>query len=85
MNLLSHILPLVIGYYIPEDDEYWLLFLRMMEIVDLILSPNTSDDYAVYVATLINEHHQEFCRLYPDRSIIWKMHFMVPMSRLMTQ
>jgi len=85
MNLLSHILPLVIGYYIPEDDEYWLLFLQMMEIVDLLLSPNTSNDHAVFLATLINEHHQEFCRLYPDKSIIPKMHFMLHMSRLMTQ
>lgn len=85
MNLLGHILPFLIGYLIPDDNEYWQLFLQMMDIVDLLLSPNTSDDHSAYVATLINEHHQDFCKLYPDKSIIPKMHFMVHMPRLMTQ
>jgi len=85
MNLLAHILPLVIGYYVPEDDEYWLLFLQMMEITDLLLSPSTSNDHAAYVATLVNEHHQEFRRLYPDKSIIPKMHFLSHMGRLLSQ
>ena len=82
MNLLGHILPLVIGYFVPEDDEHWQLFLRLMDIVDLLLSPNTSDDHASYVAALISEHHHDFLRLYPDKSIIPKMHFMVHMPRL---
>jgi len=85
LGLCDYVLFSQIQSHIPEDDEYWLLFLQMMEIVDLLLSPNTSDDHAVYAATLINEHHQEFCWLYPDRSIIPNMHFMVHMSRLMTQ
>ena len=55
-----------------------------MEIVDLFLSTNTSNNDAVFLATLINEHHQEFFRLYPDKSIIPQMHFMLHMSRLMT-
>ena len=48
-----------------------------MDIVDLLLSRNTSDDPSAYVATLINEHHQDSCKLYPDKSIIPKMYFMV--------
>ena len=57
MNLLGHILPLLIGYLVPDDDEYWQLFLQMMEIVDLLLFPNTSHDHAAYVTALIREHH----------------------------
>ena len=49
-----------------DDDEHW-LFLQLMEIVDLVFCPKTSKDHATYVATLIKEHHTEFCRLYPEK------------------
>ena len=83
MWLLGCILPLVIGEHVPEDEKRWLLFLHLMDIVDLLFSPKTSEDYAVYLASLINDHHHEFRRLYPSASIIPKMHFMVHMPRLM--
>ena len=85
MSLMGHILPLIIGDYIPEDDEYWKLFTQMMDIVDVLFSPNTSDDYMAYVSTLINDHHHDFCRLYDGHSMIPKMHFMIHMPRLMIQ
>ena len=47
--------------------------------------PQVIEDQAAYVATLISDHHQDFCELYPDHSIIPKMHFMVHMPRLMIQ
>lgn len=83
MWLLSRILPLLVGDYVPEDDDHWQLFLQLMEIVDILFSPKTSEDHAAYVATLINDHHHDFCKLYPTHSIIPKMHFMVHMPRLM--
>ena len=85
MWLLRQILPLLIGDFVDEDDEHWLLFLNLMEIVDLLFSPKTSTDHVAYVATVIGDHHSEFCRLYPTKSAIPKMHFMVRMSRLMVQ
>ena len=85
MNLLGHILPLLVGDLIPDDDEYWELFLKMMDITDILFSPKTSDDHAAYVATLIREHHYDFHRLYPDHNIIPKMHFMLHMPRLLIQ
>lgn len=83
MWLLGWILPLVIGEYVPENDEHWRLYLQMMDIVDVLFAPSTSDDYAAYVTTLISDHHHDFCRLYPLSSIIPKMHFMVHMPRMM--
>ena len=83
MWLLGRILPLLIGEYIPEEDERWTLYLQLMDIVDMLFSPNTSEDYAIYLSTLISDHHDEFCRLYPDSNIIPKMHFMIHMPRLM--
>ena len=83
MWLLARILPLVIGDMVPEDDERWLNFLKMMEIVDILFSPRVTEDDAAYLAALISDHHEEFVRLYPEWSVIPKMHFMVHMPRLM--
>ena len=83
MWLLGRILPLVIGGYVPESDERWRLYLDMMNVVDILFAPNTTNDHAIYVATLISDHHHDFCELYPQSSIIPKMHFMVHMPRMM--
>ena len=82
MWLLSRILPLVIGDFVPEDDERWLNYLLMMDIVDLLFCPTISEDNAVYLAALINDHHERFTTLYPDNNILPKMHFMIHMPRL---
>ena len=85
MWLLGRILPLLIGDLIPDDDEHWLSFLLMLEIVDHLFSPQVTEDQAAYVACLIAEHHQDFRELYAGHSVIPKMHFMVHMPRLMIQ
>ena len=83
MWLLACILPLVIGDLVPED-ERWMNFLKMIEIVDILFSPRITDD-AAYLAALFCDHHEQFQLLYPDWSIIPKMHFMVHMPRLMIE
>ena len=85
MMLLGRVLPLLVGGHVPDDDEYWQNFLRMMEIVDHLFCPRITEDDAAYVAVLINDHHREFLELYPGHNIIPKMHFMVHMPRLMIQ
>ena len=83
MWLLGQILPLLVGDYIHEDDEHCNLFLKLMDIVDILFSPQVSDKYGAYVATLVHDHHHEFCRTYPTHSILPKYHFMVHMAQLM--
>lgn len=85
MLLLMKILPLAIGDSIPNDDEHWLCYLKMMSIVSYLFSPAIDQDHAAYIQTLICEHHTEFTRIYPNESIIPKMHFMVHMPRLMLE
>lgn len=79
MNLFGHILPLLIGDLVPDDDECYDLFLKLMDITDILFSPKASHDYAAYLTTLICEHHQDFCRVYPGHKIIAKMHYMIHM------
>ncbi len=85
MWLFGQILPLLIGDYVPEDVESWDNFLRMMEIVDRLFCSRITEDDATYLTWLISDHHKEFCRLYPESSVIPKMHFMVHMPRLMVE
>ena len=61
------------------------IFLRMLDIVDILFCPRITEDDAAYRASLISDHHEEFCYLYPSWSVIPKMHFMVHMPRLMIQ
>ena len=53
MWLLARILPLSIGYLVPEDDERWSNFLRMLDIVDILFCPQITEDDAAYLTTLI--------------------------------
>ena len=85
MWLLGRVLPLLIGDCVPEDGDRWLLYLKLLEIVDILFSPTTTADHASYLRALIHDHHEEFQQLYPDRSIIPKMHFMVHMPHLIVQ
>ena len=82
MWLLGCIFPLIVGDCISEGDDHWLLFLRIMEIVDLLFSPRITEDHAAYLSALISDHHHDFCRLYPDHTILPKQHFMIHTSRL---
>ena len=59
-----------------------MLFLKMLAIVDIMFAPKVTEDDATYVAALIHDHHEDFKVLYPNNSIIPKMHFMVHMPRL---
>lgn len=79
MWLLGRVLPLIIGDYVPDDDEHWLLFLCLMEVVDLLFAPKLTKDHVAYLSTLISDHHHDFSRLYSSHPIIPKMHFMVHM------
>ena len=82
MWLLGRILPLLIGEKVPDDDEKWQLFLKLMEIVDHLFSPKITEDQCAYLCALINDHHQDFVALYPDYSVLPKFHFMTHMPRI---
>ena len=83
MWCLARLLPLVIGGLIPEQNLYWDNFILMLKITDYIFAPVTSADIAMYVKDLILEHHQTFRELYPNASIIPKMHYMLHLPEWM--
>ena len=85
MWLLGRVLPLIVGDYVPEDDQYWKNYLQLMQIVDILFSPTTTNEQVSYLRALIHDHHEVFCKLYPGHSVIPKMNFMVHTPRLLFQ
>lgn len=77
MWCLGRFLPLMIGNLIPQEDERWQLFNMLLEINDIVFSPIVSEDNIGVLEGLIEEHHETFLVLYPGRSVIPKMHYMV--------
>ena len=77
MWCLGKYLPLMIGSLVPFEGEYWQHFLLLLEIIDIVFSPIISLDLLGVLEALIQEYLWKFAHLYPGRSIIPKMHYLV--------
>ena len=74
--------PYLIGANVPEGDVNWKNYLQLLEIVDLLMAPEISEDEVGELTLLISQHHTLFSRLYTSSSVLPKHHFMVHMPRL---
>ena len=77
MWCLARFLPMLVGAKVPENDEKWQLYLKMLDITDIIFSPVTNASQAANLVILVVEHHKEFSALYPNCSIIPKVHYIM--------
>ena len=76
MWTLATCLHLIIGNFIPEDDK-WECYLLFVQISRYCTAKVISRVSVAYLRALIDQHHQEFRKCYPDASITPKMHYMV--------
>jgi len=77
MLVLMYVLPLILAKYITDDNLNWKLFMLLLEILELLLSPLLTRGHLSYLAELIAEHHTVFRELYPDSRLKYKHHRMV--------
>uniref|UniRef100_A0A1X7T9Z5 Uncharacterized protein n=1 Tax=Amphimedon queenslandica TaxID=400682 RepID=A0A1X7T9Z5_AMPQE len=77
MWCLARLLPLLVGEFIPVGEPHWENFLLLLTIVEYVFGPVTSEDVVPYLKDLIREHHENFCQLYPNASIIPKIHYII--------
>lgn len=77
MWCLFRFLPIIIGERIDVEMEEWHCLLILWNIVQICTSPAIRKDDIPYLRILIEEHHTLFKGLYPNASIIPKMHFLV--------
>ena len=61
------------------------IFLDLLEIVDILMAPEFTEDDVANLATLISDRHQQFKLLYPNVSITPEMHYIVHMPRLILE
>ena len=73
-NFCMH-LGLLIGDLVPEDNLYWQLYLKLREIVSLLISVPFDTDRCNYLDTLVSEHHEIYVALFGH--LIPKFHFML--------
>ncbi|XP_033222654.1 uncharacterized protein LOC117176508 [Belonocnema kinseyi] len=59
-------LGLIIGDCIPENDEYWNLYLILRNIGDLLSLRYFNRDCIVLLKTLITEHHEVYIKLFGE-------------------
>jgi len=85
MWTLARYLPIIIGHYIPNDDENWINYLSLLDIMDYLVAPCITNDETAYLKILIKDHHINFVQLYPDASIIPKLHYLIHASRLISK
>ena len=75
----------MLKFKVPSGDEFWINYLDLLEIVDILTPPELTEDGVANLATLISDHHQQFKLLYPNASITPKMHYIVHMPRLILE
>jgi hypothetical protein len=64
---LIRFLPLVIGDYVPEDDEHWEFLIHLSHLVDLVFAPRFTPAMINYLDTVIFDHLTMFKDLFGDK------------------
>ena len=85
MWLLGRLIPFLLGEYVPKEDTHWQNYLLILTIAELLLAPEIPRDEVGYLGVLIGEHHRDFVQLYPDESVLPKMHYLIHAPRLINQ
>ena len=77
MWVFSHMLPSLIGFKIPENDDKWKNYLHLLQIQQLVTCPVSFSTTGNSLTILIAKHNKTFQQIYPQNSYIPKLLFMV--------
>ena len=81
-NLATY-LPLMIGDKVPGNDNFWECYLTLLEIMKVCTAKRTSEPAALYLSTLISDHHYMFKSCYPSVNLTPKFHYMIHFPRIL--
>ena len=73
----SHLLPFAVSHKIPEGDEKWANFIRLLQIQQLCTSPVATAATVYSLQLLIARHNKNFQDVYASSSFTPKMHYLV--------
>ncbi|XP_064630378.1 uncharacterized protein LOC135489123 isoform X1 [Lineus longissimus] len=74
--LIRH-LPILVGDIIPENDEHLELILRLLRCMDIIFSPQIAKGETDLLGQLIQDHHEHYLSIFPDKHLLPKHHHML--------
>jgi hypothetical protein len=83
MLVLLYVLALLLSKFVPDDDPNWRLFISLLNIIDIVVSPAISHGHVSYLADLMVDHHSLFRITYPNVCMKYKHHRMVHYPSLM--
>lgn len=76
MMSFVHLLPMMVGDMIPIGDPVWYFFCKLLEIIDLVLSPEFTAETISRLKSSIEEHHKLYISLFED-TLNPKFHFLL--------
>lgn len=82
MWTLGRYLPMMIGCEMSLDDEHWRCYCILLNIIQYVFAPRLEENDLAILQMVIQSHHENFIALYPDNSVIPKLHYMLHMPRL---
>ena len=73
----SHLLPFAVSHMVPENDEKWVNFIRLLMIQQLCTSPIATAATVCSLELLIARHNNFYQDIYTNLSFTPKMHYLV--------
>lgn len=73
---LLRLMPLIVGYLVPEDEPAWQIILDLKDIVDLVVCPVHTDESIAYLKRKISEYQYRYHELFPEKNLLPKHHFL---------
>lgn len=85
MLLFCRYFCIIIGNDIPENNDYWKLYLLLRKIIMIITSPCISKSSSLILQNLIISHHKLYLELFPDCELTPKFHFMLHLPDMLNK
>ena len=85
MWCLLRVLPILVGDKVPRGDQHWELFILLRRIMDVAFAREVTQSMIAHLKLYIEDHHSLFKKLFPDRNLIPKHHFLVHYPQLIQE
>lgn len=72
---LIRLLPIMIGSFVPENNQSWELLMMLKDIVEISLAPVISTDMVAFLTMQIKTHKYIFLEVFPNNRLKMKHHF----------
>jgi len=73
---LLRLLPLMIGFKVPENEPAWHLLMDLKDIVELVVAPFHTEDTIRFLDIKISEHRHRYLQIFPEARVLPKHHYL---------